>query len=118
MINQQPVMPPLPPPPPPPPAPMEVKDPESGVEDADPPPPPPHTSMARPARIPWRHGFQEHYIDRIHYSRVARACPENEHRIIPTNMDFMDHVIYAEMPIHQEPYYHPNISRGQWEPQW
>ncbi|KAI8556535.1 hypothetical protein RHMOL_Rhmol05G0260700 [Rhododendron molle] len=63
-------------------------------------------------------GFQEHYTDQIHYSRVARARPENEHRIIPANVDFMDHITYTEMPIHQEPYYHRNTSRGQQEPQW
>lgn len=33
-------------------------------------------------------------------------------------MDFIDHVTCAEIPIHREPYYHPNTSGGQQEPQW
>ncbi|KAG5540553.1 hypothetical protein RHGRI_020685 [Rhododendron griersonianum] len=63
-------------------------------------------------------GFQEHYTDRIHYSRVARSRPEQEHRIITENADFTDHVTYTEIPIRLEPYNSPNPNKGQQEPLW
>ncbi|KAG5549335.1 hypothetical protein RHGRI_014627 [Rhododendron griersonianum] len=63
-------------------------------------------------------GFQEHYTDRIHYSRVSRSRPEQEHRIISEDADFTDHVTFTEIPIRLEPYISPNPSEGQQEPLW
>ncbi|KAG5535294.1 hypothetical protein RHGRI_023164 [Rhododendron griersonianum] len=63
-------------------------------------------------------GFQEHYTDRIHYSRVSRSRPEQEHRIISGNADFTGHVTFTEIPIRLEPYISPNPSEGQQEPLW
>ncbi|KAG5545332.1 hypothetical protein RHGRI_017707 [Rhododendron griersonianum] len=63
-------------------------------------------------------GFQEHYTDRIHYSRVSRSRPEQEHRIISGDADFTDHVTFTEIPIRLEPYNNPNPSEEQQEPLW
>ncbi|KAG5542377.1 hypothetical protein RHGRI_022044 [Rhododendron griersonianum] len=63
-------------------------------------------------------GFKEHYTDRIHYSRVARSRPEQEHRIITEDADFTDHITYTEIPIRREPYNNPNPNEGQLEPLW
>ncbi|KAI8525855.1 hypothetical protein RHMOL_Rhmol13G0263400 [Rhododendron molle] len=63
-------------------------------------------------------GFQEHYTDRIHYSRVTRARPEQEHRIISENADFTDHVTFVEIPIRLEPYNNPNSHGRQQDQLW
>ncbi|KAG5553359.1 hypothetical protein RHGRI_011286 [Rhododendron griersonianum] len=92
------------------PMPIEESDSECEIIDAD---PPPRLKMARPPGIPW-----EHYTDRIHYSRVARVRPEQEHRIITEDADFTDHITYTEIPIRREPYGNPNLNEGQQEPLW
>lgn len=44
-------------------------------------------------------GFQEHYTDRIHYSRITRSHPEQEHCVIADDIDFTDHITYTEIPV-------------------